>query len=303
MAITEMFFEKDIEKDFESEEKNYKEVGNDKEPTNDSHNETSDSAEENTVEENTSQHIEDNKSNPEEEEKKQSENYESRYKAAMYEERSKRKELEKKIEEFNKKLLSIENEKEEKKKEEEYEESPIEYIKSKTERIERELRQQQENSNLQRRQKDFIDEYGRQAKTFSEKQSDFFEAYNFLCNTRINQYCAAGYSKEDAVRILQNDEVAIASKSFNDGVNPAERVYLMAKAAGYSPSRQQSGSESETDSNFERIRKGVKASSSLTGARGMSEKAYTENDWINEADDEKFNEYWDQMMSRKSKGF
>lgn len=77
--------------------------------------------------------------------------------------------------------------------------------------------------------------YVAQANQFSQQQPDFNNAYQHLVKSRMSELMATGMPQEQAVEALNREEMALAAQSLQQGINPAQRIYEMAKYRGYVP--------------------------------------------------------------------
>lgn len=125
-----------------------------------------------------------------------------------------------------------------------YQEEPANYLKWQQENIAKEqasLRdqqiQQQTVSKTQEQFQNFVGIYQTQAQEFSAKTPDFKEAYNFLLSNRNSELQQMGFTDPmQRKTIMQNEEIGIVDQAFRGGVNPAERLYAIAKFRGFKPS-------------------------------------------------------------------
>lgn len=65
------------------------------------------------------------------------------------------------------------------------------------------------------------------------KVADFDEALNYLRTGRFAELKAIGYDDAGAAQVLQQEAIGISSLAMQQGANPAERFYALAKARGY----------------------------------------------------------------------
>src|SRR3990167_3864560 len=151
------------------------------------------------------------------------------------------------------------------------------------------IEQQSRLSQQQQYEQTVIHTYAEKAKEFAKETPDFSEAYNFFHQSRRAELAAGGYplagdSKRGIVPIdeyLRREELGLAQGSLQDEVNPAERIYNIAKARGYVKK-----SEVKADK-LENIEKGIKANKTLSGATGSSSKGLT-LEALADMDDEDF---------------
>ena len=151
------------------------------------------------------------------------------------------------------------------------------------------IEQQNRFSQQQQQEQVIIQTYAQKAKEFAKETPDFSEAYNFLYQSRQAELTAAGYPLAGDTRrgllpleeYLKREELSLANAALQDEVNPAERVYNIAKARGYVKK-----SEVKTDK-LENIEKGIKDNKTLSGATGSSPKGLT-LEALADMDDEDF---------------
>lgn len=129
--------------------------------------------------------------------------------------------------------------------------------------------------------------YKASAIEFSKEAPDFVDAYKFLEQSRISEYMALGYSSQEASHLLQEDERALAAKSFQERANPAARIYAAAKARGFNGMNE--------ESKLEKVSKGMQKGKSLPRAGGKNiEKGY-DLSRIDEMSDAEFDKFFNQV--------
>lgn len=137
-----------------------------------------------------------------------------------------------------------------------------------------EFRQAQEQRN-----NDFVETYRAAAQEYAAENQNFPKAYAHLYEMRVSQLEAVGFTKQDAVRLAENEERNIVLKALNDGVNPAERLYNLSVRMGFSVQDEPEATASQPSDDQQKrvmekldtIEKGVKASKSLSTASGGAE--------------------------------
>jgi hypothetical protein len=235
---------------------------------------------------------------------------------ALHEEREKRKELQRKVQDVERKNQRMEETFQQLIQKIQYqqaqpphpqmpsyEEDPVGSIRARQEQIERFLAQQQQQSYEQQQleqtrqmqytaQQQFLDRYQKSAEAYKQEKPDFKEAYQHLVHSRVGEYQQAGYSVDEARRLLEEDEAAIVAKAYNDGVNPAERIYNLARARGFQ------GGVNANKERIEQLEKGVQASRSLSNVSGKPGKAALRLEDIANLSDEEFSKVdWNKVMS------
>jgi dihydroorotate dehydrogenase len=99
-----------------------------------------------------------------------------------------------------------------------------------------------------------------------------------------------------AAQLLQEDEMAIALNAYNQGVNPAEVIYSIAKERGYNPAAQTSQNNGQSaEQKILQTQKGMQASKSLSNTGGKTSTPLS-LEALAEMDDESFDKYWSKVM-------
>lgn len=220
---------------------------------------------------------------------------------ALHEERERRKELARQLEETQAKQRLMEERfakflEEKQAPPPNVDENPVEYLKY----TEKQLREQQERlaqefeaQRVQREQEsqwnNFVTAYRNQAQQFAEQTPDFDAAYQHALKTRIAEFVAGGVDEATAKTWATQEETAIVQRAFQDGVNPAERIYNMAKARGYTPKAQ-----ADNSAKMETLIKGTQ-SKSLAGVGGQS-PAPMSLEALAEMDDAEFEKHFEKIM-------
>jgi hypothetical protein len=96
---------------------------------------------------------------------------------------------------------------------------------------------------------------------FMETAPDYLDAYKDLKEKRFKQYTALGYPPEQSWQIVNQEEYQLAATAFQNGRSPAQAVYEMALAYGYT--KKEAKQASDNVQKMETLQKGVKAASSL----------------------------------------
>ena len=116
-----------------------------------------------------------------------------------------------------------------------FEQDPATHLKTRLdqaeEQIKADLAEKQRHTQLQQ----IMGAYAVAARDFSTSTPDFQEAYQHLLTGRSAELQAIGLSGPELAHALQTDELAIVTRALRDGANPAERLYMVAKARGWAP--------------------------------------------------------------------
>lgn len=167
----------------------------------------------------------------------------------------------------------------------------VEHNKYLTQRHEMEQRSMQENA--------FRQAYANSAKEFSQKSPDFTDAYAFLTDSKVKEYIAAGFTQQQANSFLIEDEMAVVSKAFADKINPAERIYAMAKNRGYSAGS--TSKKAAPSKNLSDVKKGMANSKSLKAGGGQPNDREAGAEDIDGMNFDEFDTYWNKLKA-SSKG-
>jgi hypothetical protein len=212
--------------------------------------------------------------------------------AALHQERQRRQEQDRKLAILEDRLSRLQEGLTPKEQEEvlDVNENPIEYFQRENQKLKEQLeeinsfREQSVQQTQQHQQmQQFKTAYASAAQEYAKQQTDFSDAYKFVVESRMTELQTLGYDQQQAAIIAQNDEAAFVSKAFQDGVNPAERVYQLALTRGY----KKQGNTQKPDVDLETIEKGVKDSKSVNAMAGSPSKPMTLES-LAEMDDEEF---------------
>lgn len=138
-------------------------------------------------------------------------------------------------------------------------------------------------------QQAFVETYRKSAMQFAEKTPEFKEAYQYLIENRIKEHVAAGYSPDEANALAVEEEMSIVAKAYQDKVNPAERLYNLAKHRGYSAKTSQT--KTTAPKNLADIKKGMAKSKSLQPGGEALERELGIDD-VDNMSPEEFDTFW-----------
>lgn len=112
---------------------------------------------------------------------------------------------------------------------------PIAVLKTLQEQVRKRDEAERQHQQAQASNQEFINFYREQAQAYAQENAQFKDAYEFLVNGRVAELEAVGFSKADATRMAENEERGIVLKAKQDGVNPGERLFAVAKVRGFAP--------------------------------------------------------------------
>lgn len=221
---------------------------------------------------------------------------------ALHEERERRKALQQELSEIKSRVSGFDDlksqvlelrEKYSKQNETSFEEDPIkamydsqQEIRKRIEEQEQYLRLQEHNNEYARQQSDMINKYQRAAQDYTKSNPDFSNAYRYIIEARQNQYSALGYTPDEVIQIMQEEERQIVQRAFSDEANPAERIYNLAVASGY---------QSKPKSDLHVVKNGIENAQTLSNSQSTTEG----NDTIQkllELEGEEFEKAWAKLM-------
>lgn len=134
------------------------------------------------------------------------------------------------------------------------------------------LNQQEEARKQAESQQDLMQNYTAAANQFEQQTPDFRAAYGHLLTSRVAELSALGYSEQAIRKTLRDEEMAIAQTAFQNGRNPGEVIYDLAKHRGYVKKVEpppQNGKGTAADK-LDTIERGQQTNKSLSNAGGSS---------------------------------
>jgi len=170
-------------------------------------------------------------------------------------------------------------------------------------RLEADVRQILQRDAHRDQMESFRNSYAAHAQNFAREHQDFGQAYHHFIQSIAGELQDAGWTDPGVVaQEIQRMEAAIASKAMRDGVNPAERIYAVAKRRGYQATNgaQQPGA-GDGKQHVETLQRGQQAAASTARAGNAPPANLTLNKLL-EMDDHDFAEIatnprkWRQIM-------
>lgn len=138
------------------------------------------------------------------------------------------------------------------------------------ERRQRDQEHQQATRQAAQQQEQFgrlVSTYRARAAEFAEETPDFVAAYQHLLTARDEELQEIGvYDPAERARQIQNEEMNVAAVALQQGVNPAQRLYQLAKRRGYQPASKPASSSARLDT----VERGQARSRSLSNAEGSA---------------------------------
>lgn len=113
----------------------------------------------------------------------------------------------------------------------------------------------------QQQQQAFIGTVNQQIKAFEATNPDYQDAYRHMIEMKTQDYLDAGLTATEAKQAVNQDELNIAARALQQGKNPAEIVYGMAKRYGYV--KKDAAPVEKPENKLEKIRQGQEASKTI----------------------------------------
>lgn len=179
-----------------------------------------------------------------------------------------------------------------------YQQYEINKLKESNKQLNDYLASQHKTAQQQAAKQAFLQTYKQSAQQFAAQTPDFNDAYNYIVEARTREFVAAGYTKAEADALVVEDEMAIASRAFNDKVNPAQRVYDLAKARGYT---NQKAPIKAAPKNLDDVKRGMNNAKSLKSGGGEVGEKSAGMDDIDGMNFKEFDDFWAGYKA-KSKG-
>ncbi|MET3483122.1 hypothetical protein [Methylobacterium sp. 1973] len=80
-----------------------------------------------------------------------------------------------------------------------------------------------------------VRDYHTDLNRFAQSEPTFADAFRHVMQSRAAEYAALGVPQDQIAQALANDEFQVAMQARQAGVSPAERIFQIAKARGFTP--------------------------------------------------------------------
>jgi len=140
-----------------------------------------------------------------------------------------------------------------------------------------------------------------QVAEFEKDHPDYSQAFQFLMDERAKEYHAIGITTPQEQQMeFDREAIALSANAMQRGKNPGEVVYELAKTRGYTKIEALDGAEDPIakktlEESMDRIEKGTKASTSLTGGSGGKPEGSLTLADIDKMDEKEFDKLWEDM--------
>ena len=199
--------------------------------------------------------------------------------------------------------------------EERYQEDPVGYLRDQNALLQQQIEEtrRQQQSFLQAQQQSVQESAQMRQLTqhintleqqFRSQQPDYDEAFRFVQERRLRDMDAIGIaSPEQKQQALYQEILGMSGRAIQEGRNPAELVYSLAKSWGFQPSSSQTeGLENAVQepartqpSKLDRIQRGQQMSTSLSDSGGAPKGGELSLADIERMSDEDFDKLWSEL--------
>lgn len=179
---------------------------------------------------------------------------------------------------------------------------------NRVESLERSMRERDEREDLQRQYGQFVDNVRALKAEFVKTAPDFDDAYNYIRDIRTQDLLDTGTPRANIAQQLIAEEARLAQTAMQNGKNPAEQMYAMAKRYGYAASgaKLPPAAQTKAEEKVDRLKNGQFASKPaarsappVTELTAEGLKDASNSDLNNVVMDDKM---WQQIVGGKSSG-
>ena len=158
--------------------------------------------------------------------------------------------------------------------------------------------EQQERGQQEQQEQQMFHSIASQVNQFKETVPDYDDALQHVLQGRKAEFVAMGMPETEALNRVSAEAQNIATTALQNGQNPGQVVYALAKVRGYT---QQKNAQQENAQKIERVGKGQKAASSLSGSSGDAGDQGFSLGEIDHMSDEEFDRFWEAEMKPKNR--
>lgn len=179
---------------------------------------------------------------------------------------------------------------------------------SRVESLERKLTERDERDDLQRQYGQFVDNVRALKAEFVKTAPDFDDAYNYIRDIRTQDLLDTGTPRAGIAQKLLAEEAQLAQTAMQNGKNPAEQMYAMAKRYGYAATaaKPAPAAQAKAEEKVDRLKNGQFASK--PAARSAPPVAELTAEGLKDASNSDLNnvvmddKMWQQIVGGKSSG-
>ena len=211
-------------------------------------------------------------------------------KAAMHEERLRRKELASELEQMKAYAAEVTRRMQagqQGEKPPQYEEDPLGYLKQQVEGVGQNLNAIRQQQAQAQQYQHVVSKVTAEEQEFAKVVPDYTDAVNYLRQKRATELQTLGYGPQQIQGIIAQDTLQLVQRSGAMQQSVAKTAYELARANGYVTKAQAKSASLEA---------GAKATTSLQGVKGTPQDASGVPSNIGEMDDAEFNKLFAKMM-------
>jgi len=220
--------------------------------------------------------------------------------ATMLEERTARKGLQNEVGELKQKINTLSSLKDEldamrnkdtqEQESQAFEEDPIAALKSQNEKTQQELNDYKDGNKATADQNEAVNQFQSavmtQVEQFKAETPDYLDALSFVSEKVTGVYGTMGISDSDKSQAFDNWATDVAATALQNGINPGQAVYDIAKQFGYTIPK-------APEDKITNIDKGQQASQSLSDTGGQGDSTTLSD--IESMSDDEFDALWNDM--------
>ena len=163
--------------------------------------------------------------------------------------------------------------------------------------------QTQTETAQQTQMRQFVDAVNGQVNSFKGTVTDYDDAYKHLVDLRTRDYQMQGYSADEARGLVGQEELRIAASAMQQGKNPAQVAYELAKSHGYVPKAVKPAQTDTPASKLDSIKKGLETTGAERGAPPPTYSTEAVKNMSNTQLTDAVENHWEEMFGKsKSKG-
>ncbi len=155
------------------------------------------------------------------------------------------------------------------------------------EEIQKQQVQQQQQYNA------MVSDYQQKGAEYASEHPDFNDAYQYFNEKRASALAERGYTRDQIVQAIRDEEIAVAADAYRRGVNPVELLHNVIRAEGWQPQAAQ-----PKKSKLSKVEKGMKTSKRLPSSRGSSADKFDMHR-IDEMTPREFDDYFAHVKSQQ----
>ncbi len=234
---------------------------------------------------------------------------------ALQQERARRQMAEQQLQEMQRAIQQAQAEYERQQKTPDPQEDPIGAIQYQNEQLKAQLeqvaqwRQQQETAQQQAAfQAELVNRVAQSAREFAQQAPDYPDAWKFITEARSKQLAPLIADPVQREQVMMREALEIATQAMQQGMNPAQRYYEIAKAWGYSgggsaaphaaaPAAPTQAPAVESPA-VETIKRGMRQQTGISGGGSTPSTEMTPQQLAAIRDPKAFAAAWDKVMSR-----